>query len=331
MKRILTLSAFLAIFLGAIPAFALSLPWSTGSNIMIDLSAEYLLNKVEQTGQVADPGNVLYYNYDSGTNQTTWYTTDNGDTTLSVGDRLRAIFRIHDINVNSTDHFLPAGSMFAGVSEVEVTSITPSGVGGLSNFTFGVSSDFSANYATPGAMVAMYTSDSNPFAIENGGIDSEGVTDEEALVSNVLSGSLYWTFGFTGAGETPTGGEGWAANLAPNDISVFSGQSTTAQSGQVTFGLSLLDNTAGPQLVPNSVSQTPSAFIPVLGDGSKDTLYGSAGLFGIVDGNGDINTPMDATDSLRGTVNVVPEPTTLVLLGFGLIGIAAVGRKRRKA
>ncbi len=36
------------------------------------------------------------------------------------------------------------------------------------------------------------------------------------------------------------------------------------------------------------------------------------------------------TDDLRGSVHVVPEPTTILLFGFGLLGMASISRRRKK-
>jgi hypothetical protein len=69
------------------------------------------------------------------------------------------------------------------------------------------------------------------------------------------------------------------------------------------------------------------------------TLTGGTGLFGGASGtliasgtvtfnpSGTTNTHAD----FNGTINTVPEPTTLLLLGTGLAGVGAAVRKRRKS
>lgn len=170
-----------------------------------------------------------------------------------------------------------------------------------------------------------------PYASEEGFI-ATAYTSPAGPGSVIDTDSVHWiTIGFVGADgipgtaddATPGPGEGSGGIFSiDNVLSAFLLTSGTS-AGNVNFGFNVVQQGPGfpGSIIINRV--TPSPF------GAPVDFAGSQQIRGVQD----LDTPFELSSNTNVSFNatVIPEPATMLLFGSGLLGLAALGRRRKKA
>lgn len=255
---------------------------------------------------------------------------------LSDGDRIRAIYNFTfntdiDVPTDSFD-FGSAGFELTGMSDFTITSttlISSTPIGGdITAFTLAPTAGFAAELAALGNVpftaaelagtgFALFTDPADNFGAPQ--VVCPPPTTQVACEALVLDGDFAAALGFGGDDDEHifaqlTTGFGSGTTLGTLPLSTSTGFGN--------FDFSILQNL----LFSDNLQVAEAA--QIFGEGG-DGLIDIAGSFDF-DGAG-ANSIFTVTNQARATFFPVPEPTTVGLLGLGLIGIGWAGRRRRAA
>ena len=276
----------------------------------------------------------------------------NSDGFLGVGDTLRGTLSF-DTNedktgVGGTNALGLAGDApvtdneLSGIFETVVTALTvtfdfdgscgadPTCGGGtlftgdeLATFVFGSSAAFAAEFSLSAGAVAAFFEDPTPDYDRN-------LASIAAIEATATDGTLAFALGLFGVDAD----EDWRAFGAPVDTGIFTTTPIGTTAG--TFNMQLSLDPLNRVLLPNIVQvaagcvSIASPLFPCAGDGLID--FNASGS---VSGTLGAASPYEVFDNVDFTfqpISGIPEPTTIGLLGAGLIGLGATAlRRRRKA
>jgi len=249
-----------------------------------------------------------------------------GDGTVSVGDRLRAVIEIQTID---NELIPPGGSQPAPLSPelTAITEVVVTAKNGDSStgfiWDFGPSAAFISEFSlTAGTMLAFYTDPTPDLDLST----CASVAACELAAAGGADNSLWLELGIgtdldtfwqaSSTGITNLGG------LHVDSIAGLAGLTGATKVATVNYALESFVNNTG--YILNDIALPCVTIAPGLckADGKVDAV-GSADILGGAGlGNG-----YSARSDADITLHTVPEPATLGLLGLGLIGIGFARRK----
>jgi len=294
MKNYLSKAALLAALM-PLGANAANLPLPTGTFLLSDNSAEQLVN--------CTPGAA-------GCDSTA------GDTTVDIGDTLTGIFVIDDVSGTS----ILAGSGYdelSGVFSATVVDKFDNG-SGLISYEFAPTASFEATYGA-GAMVAYFTDPVHEYVRESAG----GALSATDMENRVTDGALWMVTGILGANNY------WYGRSELTDDVNFPLAPPNTDVGDYAFALDIITNNSGREFAAVNCA-TPLSF-PFTGAPASVTAD-QCGIGNILTPNpaAGNSTPFDVWNDQNINMESIPEPTSIALLGIGILGLALSGKKRSR-
>jgi hypothetical protein len=249
---------------------------------------------------------------------------------LVVGDRLRAVIEINSIgdeNGIAPEQVLGVGGLpqLTGISEIQILSIDAA----TGFIVFGPSAAFSVEMAArtglpladvAGAMVALWTDTTTPINL----ITGLGCGSIAACETNSTDGNLWAVAGF---GADPdrfwVGSPGTSTCNPLVDMACLATTGSTTRIYTFNYGLEVLVNNTGYLMTGVDTSGVCGPAQGCTGDQLAD-IVGSGDVLG---GRG-LTNGFVARSDFDFTVNALPEPASLALVGGAFIGAGLVARRR---
>lgn len=239
--------------------------------------------------------------------------SDSGDSKLDQGDRLVGMFTIETIENlfgGGTNNLNASGRELTGIFDVIVTSKTAIS-NGFGGFTYAYV--FGATNTTTNIAISVFDGAIQDYTRLDDGTGTRAAR-LAALLGTASNGLSFLDLGIN---------QYWASTSPTDDIAVIGATAPAQAVGNFLVSLNIINNNSGLQFAKVNCGVAPGGLLAV----HQTDVCGSGSLLGV----DDASTPFDSFSNVDFTVNVVPEPGMLALLGMGLLGMGVSLRKRKSA